>query len=169
MPNIHFFGKSGSFAISLIGISLYIITDSIERDRTVAFKKSSSLSIMSWIPKYDFEVGRWNGMAGGSFSSSKWIALIYSFRSKESSFERKCETLSSRFPFASSRYVWSFWKRTEGSARDSAVQPKSSARTDFSEAESISLAIYPAITAANFSGSAIWREPLRKRKMVEVS
>ena len=44
MPNIHFFGKSGSFAISLIGISLYIITDSIERELVLIKVKASKAS-----------------------------------------------------------------------------------------------------------------------------
>ena len=57
MPNIHFFGKSGSFAISVIGISLYIVTGCIDFDSTVAFKKSSSLSIISASPKYSFDEG----------------------------------------------------------------------------------------------------------------
>ena len=51
MPNIHFFGKSGSLAICSMGISLYIMTGSMEWDNTAAFMKSSSLSIICCSPK----------------------------------------------------------------------------------------------------------------------
>ena len=46
MPNIHFFGNSGSLAISAMGMSLYMITGSVDFESTVAFRKSSSLSII---------------------------------------------------------------------------------------------------------------------------
>ena len=51
MPNIHFFGNSGSCAICSMGMSLYRITGSMERDSTAAFMKSSSLSIICCSPK----------------------------------------------------------------------------------------------------------------------
>ena len=51
MPNIHFLGNSGSWAISVMGISLYINTGSVERDSTAAFIKSSSLSIICRKPE----------------------------------------------------------------------------------------------------------------------
>ena len=57
IPNIHFFGKSASFAISAMGISLYIMTGEDDFESTVAFKKSSSLSIMALRPVYFFDVG----------------------------------------------------------------------------------------------------------------
>ena len=47
MPNIHFLGNSGSLAISPMGISLYMVTGSMDRLSTVALRKSSSLSIIS--------------------------------------------------------------------------------------------------------------------------
>lgn len=51
MPNIHFLGNSGSWAISVMGISLYKNTGSVERDSTAAFIKSSSLSIICRKPE----------------------------------------------------------------------------------------------------------------------
>jgi len=57
MPNIHFLGKSGSLAISVMGISLYMVTGFMDFESTVAFKKSNSLSIISCNPKYDLDVG----------------------------------------------------------------------------------------------------------------
>ena len=75
MPNIHFFGNSGSFAISPMGMSLYMITGLVDLEITVAFRKSSSLSIIWSRPKYVFDVGIWNGTEG-TFSSSKWMALM---------------------------------------------------------------------------------------------
>ena len=51
MPNIHFLGNSGSLAISVMGISLYMVTGCRDLDKTVARRKSSSLSIISASPK----------------------------------------------------------------------------------------------------------------------
>lgn len=48
IPNIHFFGKSGSFAISVMGISLYMITGLFDLERTVAFK--NEVHLPSFLP-----------------------------------------------------------------------------------------------------------------------
>ena len=51
MPNIHFLGKKGSLAISVMGISLYMVTGRWDLDSMVALRKSNSLSIISANPK----------------------------------------------------------------------------------------------------------------------
>ena len=97
MPNIHFLGKSGSRAISVMGISLYRMTASAERERAVVLRKSSSASIMARRPVTVRLVGSWKGRVG-IFSSSKRMERMYSFRSNSSSLVRKEDTSFSGRP-----------------------------------------------------------------------
>ena len=130
MPNIHFFGNSGSRAISSIGMSLYMMTSSLERDSTVIFKKSSSTSII-W---RRFRAVRLTGSivatAGtfGTFNSSKRMARMYSFKSKSLSLDKKlpigpsagagaCESASNNFCAACSSEMSSLSSHSSHAAR----------------------------------------------------
>ena len=128
MPNIHFFGNSASFAISVMGISLYINTGSMERDSTAAFIKSSSLSIIWRSPVYVHLAGSWKGTVG-TFSSSKWMERMYSFRSNSSSFVRKRETVFSRGGWLPSSHSCTRRQYAARSVSSPAGQPSSSAAT----------------------------------------
>ena len=140
MPNIHFLGNSGSFAISVIGTSLYIVTGFCDLESTVAFKKSSSLAIISSSPWYTLEVGSWNG-SDGTFISSKWMTLIYSFRSNASSLARKSDTPLAGVLRPSINHFFSCLYRLELSDSSSGEQPSSSARIAMSPESARSRAI----------------------------